>query len=338
MRARERCRWLLVALVAAAAVWFWVSGRPATRRSEPIPRVAPPGVGMQGVRAARGASTHRIPPLPDAAENGGSLRGTEVDGALPIDAGGHLIAAPDVVRLFDYFFLTSGEMSDAAIRRRIESEIAERLVEPARSEALALLERYMRYRTEAAQLYERKGDDTSPAARIAAIAELRREIFGEDAEALFGQDLGYAVVAAEMQQVALDPRLTPDERDQRLAELEESLPEEVRAARASAMAPRDLARDEAELRASGGSDEEIRALRVERFGADAADRLGDLDRRRAEWRERVDDFRRRRSVIQDDNTLTTKDRAAKIDDLLNDSFDSMERQRISALDRIELGR
>lgn len=318
----------------AAALWLLGGERPAAsrgRNSKPLPaaRRLLEGDGGEGRRLAREL------PLP---RQGGSssLRGTEVDGALSVAGDGHLVRTPDVLRFFDYFFSTTGEVADAEIRRRIEAEIAARLEEPARSEALSLLVKYVAYRDAAAQMYERTGADGSVAERIEAIASLRRDTFGDDAEALFGEDLRHAAVAARMQAVAADPSLDEDERVRRLDELETELPAELREARAAALAPLDLSRDEAALHAAGGSPEEIRALREERFGVEAADRLDELDRRRSEWRARVDDFRRERSAIAADPSLDASERQAAIDELLRDSFSEAERRRVAALDRIEL--
>ncbi len=337
MRKRGKLGWLAAAAMVAGLVWWW---RPEGSGYEPSGRVPPraPSELFRGRDGTVPAAAERLPPARELEADAKSLRGTEADGALPVDEAGHLVLSPDVIRFFDYFFLTSGEIPDAAIRRRVEAEIAVLVDEPARSEALDLLERYMSYRDAAAGLYARQGPDDSVVDRIEAIAQLRSDLFGDAAALLFGPDLEHAAVAAEMQKVASDPDLSEDERDLRLVELEQALPEEVRAARAAALAAVELQRDEAALRAAGGDQEEVRALREQRFGVEAADRLGELDRRRDEWRERVDEYRRRRSEIEADQGLSEAQRRARVEQLTSERFTETERKRVAALDRIELSR
>jgi lipase chaperone LimK len=95
-----------------------------------------------------------------------------------------------------------------------------------------------------------------------------------------------------------------------------------------------LRADEAKIRERGGSDGDIRRLRAERFGEEAAERLADLDRRRADWNVRVEDFRAERSRILADASLSEQERRTAVARLLAERFDEAERTRIEALDRI----
>ncbi len=325
-----------VAVVAVLAVVF-VLGRGDSPSESPPDRALHSALPRAPQRPITGAAA--LPPHRNDLEgDAGALRGTAVDGALPVDAGGHLIAAPDVIRFFDHFFVDSGDVDDAVIRRRIEAAIDARLDEPARGEARRLLERYLDYRAAAARLFAEGGAGDALGERVEAIAELRREAFGDEVDPLFGSELEHARIAAEMRAAAADPNLSAESRAARIDELDAQLPADVRAARERATAPLALARDEAALRAAGGGDAEIRTLREERFGTAAADRLAALDRERAEWRVRVDEFRRHRSAIEADEALPPEQRAARVEELLASDFSAAERQRLMALDRIELDR
>jgi lipase chaperone LimK len=129
-----------------------------------------------------------------------------------------------------------------------------------------------------------------------------------------------------------DQALSPDERERRLQALDQQLPPALRAARADAMVVVHLGEEEQQLRAAGASAEEIHALREQRFGAEAADRLDALDRERAGWQQRLDDYRRDRQAIDGNADLTAEARAQAIDALRAERFTPAERVRVEALD------
>ena len=129
---------------------------------------------------------------------------------------------------------------------------------------------------------------------------------------------------------------SPDERQRKLDELEQQLPASEREARADALGPVRLMHDEQQLQEAGASPEEIRTLREQQFGAEAADRLEALDRERAEWQQRLDDYRRARRAIEDDGSLSAAARAHAVDTLMDERFTPQERLRVEALDTIQL--
>ncbi len=323
------------ALAVIAALWIWPAEQVEPGRK--LQRLAAEPVGSTLRPPRRGEHGNRVPARAEPGE-WKSLRQTVPDGALASDESGNLILDPGVLRFFDYYFLASGEVADSVIVGRIEAEIEQRLEEPARSQAIDLLASYLDYRRRAAALYAASGDGETVEERILAIADLRSETFGDDAPLLFGEDLEYALVAAHIERTQSDASLSPEERERQVAALEAELPAEVVAARRAATAPLELSRDEAALRAAGGNQDEVQRLREDRFGAEAADRLAALDRRRNEWRGRVDQFRRQRSLIESDANLDPVAKQRAVDALIEDSFDENERLRVRALDRIELGR
>jgi lipase chaperone LimK len=133
--------------------------------------------------------------------------------------------------------------------------------------------------------------------------------------------------------VATDESRSAEERARDMVMLERQLPEDEREARAAALAPLQLGREEARLRAEGGSREEIRALRESYFGVDAAARLDALDRKRQAWQQRITTYREDRAAIEHDPALSADERAARVARLL-DGFTAAERMRFEALDHI----
>lgn len=286
------------------------------------------------------ATTSASPSRTIAEASAPSLRDTEVDGALGLDANGRFLPSREAIRFFDYFLSATGEESAAQIRARIEAEIARRLPPDAARDATDLLDRYLAFRAEGARV----ADDDRVAAsadlerRLQWIRELRRKHFGaEFAATLFGDDERAVEIAIEQRRVASDPSLSPAERAERIAVLEGSMPESARRAREAALVPARLAEQERALRENGASAGEIRALREETVGVEAADRLAALDERRAEWERRLAAYRRDRDAIAANASLDPAARDAAIETLRARDFDARERLRVRTIDEIELG-
>jgi lipase chaperone LimK len=295
----------------------------------PTPRRPPPALdvsGAGGLRRAQPSNGGEVGPLPH------SLEGTDVDGWLGSDDDGHLVVTPGARWFFDYFLSATGEESDDDIRARIIAEIEKRLPAPGAHEAVDLLDRYLGYRDRVRALQVSGAADDLPE-RLAQLHDIRRDIFGAaNAEVLFGEEEQVQAVDAQRRQLLDDESISPDDRERRLQALDQQLPPDVRAARAGAMAVVHLAEDEQQLRGAGASDQEIHALREQRFGAEAADRLDALDRERAVWQQRLDDYRHDRQAIDGNTDLTAAARAQAIDSLRAERFTSEERVHVQALD------
>lgn len=269
-----------------------------------------------------------------------SLRGTRTDGGLAVDADGRFVPTIDARRLFDYFLTASGEVSDADLAARVRLEITRRLAaEPAR-EATALFERYLAYRERVRALATADVPDLDDLdTRLATLIALRREMLGpQAADAFFAEEEADARRMLEARRIADDHSLSIEERAARVEQLfasaEADLPPDVREARATARLATTVRDAEAEIRAGGGGDAEIAAMRERLAGPEAAARLTELDRRRSAWQQRVAAFRDARARLQEDATLAPAARDAAIGRLLDESFTPAERRRVEALDRM----
>ncbi len=330
----------LVAL-AAAAVWLGRASSPyrGTARAD---RPADNADARRDAATTSGAGGRSPDAAPvDVAARPRSLRGTGVDGGLFVDAQGRFVPTRDARRLFDYFLTATGESPDGVIRARIVREIKRRLPPDAARDARSLLEDYLVYRERVrgvADADDPSDDDLD--ARLATLVALRREVLGAAAaEAFFADEEADARRLLEQRRIANDPSLPPEERAARIDALvaaeEATLPAETREARATARRATVLRAAEAEIRARGGSDAEVAAARERLVGPEASARLAALDRRRAEWRGRVDAFRAARDRLRADPALTPDAREAAVARLLAESFTPAERQRVEAVDRLD---
>lgn len=319
-------RWL----IAASVVGLSVTGVLGFTGSRPTPAGARESVSTPAhtarvpSRSAAGTKPTAEPraaePLPERLPP--SLEGTEVDGRLEADDEGHLILGPRVIALFDYFYMATGEEAESVIRARIAAHARKTLSEPALGEALALLDRYSAYREAARRLSP--AASATPEDRLRAIHDLRKAHFGDDAEALFGAEERSAKAAIDRAKAMKDDSLSPDERADRLAEIDDALPAAEREARESAKSVAQLREDEAALRANGADEAEIDRFRRGTLGDEAAARLRKLDEDRAAWKERLDTFRRDREArCHGDASCETA--------LLRSSFDDREQIRVRAI-------
>jgi len=328
----------LVVLATAGALLARTAPTPAPRdAAAPAPAL---------VRSDQAESDVASAPNAPVSDAGGalarprSLRGTRVDGGLVVDAAGHFVPTLDARRLFDYFLTATGEVPDDALRARIAREIARRLPAEAAREATALLDRYLVYRERVRALATADvPDDHDLDARLATLIALRRETLGPDAaEAFFAEEEADARRLLDSRRIANDPTLAPEDRAARIeavfATAEADLPTEVREARAASRLATALRGAENEVRARGGDAAEIAALRTRLVGPEAAARLAELDRTRADWQSRVDAFRAARTRILADPSLAATERDAAVARLGEESFTPAERRRVEALDRL----
>jgi lipase chaperone LimK len=327
----------LVALAAAGiGAWRIRGGDAPERRVETTSEARGGGTKGGGDRkasapparlAATNVDTREKSPFDEKAR---SLRGTSEDGALRVGPDGSLVLGPEILRLFDYYFTTEGEESDETIRARILAAIREQVDGPAAVQAAALLDQYLAYRKDKGGLELPKDEEADPTARLGALKKLRRKHFGEEtADALFGDEEREGEVAAEASRIRQDDTLTADERERRVAELEESLPKGAREAREAATLPL-RARAEADaMRAEGATDEDVHAKRAETLGVEAADRLAELDTQRAAWKARIEAFRKERDTLAAKTPDEAAFKAAE-QALLDRSFTPLEQRRVRA--------
>jgi lipase chaperone LimK len=313
---------MAVALLAGA---LWLARRGASPAPDPLAARA------EAVREAAQASPPPAPPDAPVA----SLRDTEVDGHLALD-GDRFRPDRAALRLFDYYLSASGEEPETSLRARIVAEIERRLPPAAAREALAFLDRYLAYRADARRMAadDRLAESADLERRLQWVRELRRKHFGAELAAqLFGDEERAVALAIERRRIAGDASLSPGERRARLEAFAREHPESALDAATIALRLRER---EAALRAAGAGDAELRALREEAVGPEAAERLAALDARRAEWRRRLDAYRAERDALRTDPALDDGERSARLEALRAERFDPIEQLRVRSLDEAEV--
>jgi lipase chaperone LimK len=234
-----------------------------------------------------------------------SLQGTRPDGAVHVAPDDSVVADAQLIELFDYYLSTVGERSPAAVRAEIERELDRTLRPPSAAAAKRVLARYIAYRQALAGLQADRtltGQDAAALKRrLNALRGLRAQYFSpREIAAIFGREDAANAEALARMEIREDRTLSAQQKQARLAALDAGLPADVRAARE---APLKIVRvqDEAErLRAGGAGEEDVFRLRAEVFGADAAQRLADVDSDEAAWKRRIDAYLAERRGLRDE--------------------------------------
>jgi lipase chaperone LimK len=255
-----------------------------------------------------------------------SLLGTRPDGAVHVAPDDSVVADAQLIELFDYYLSTVGEKSPAAVRAEIERELDRTLRPAAAAAAKRVLTRYSAYRLALAGVgADRRlaGQDAAALKRrLDALRGLRAQYFSQrEIAAIFGREDAANAEALARMAIRDDRTLDAQQKQARLAALDAGLPVDVRAARE---APLKIVRvqEEAErLRAGGAGEEDVFRLRAEAFGADAAQRLADVDREEAVWKRRIEAYLVQRRGLNDEAAVAA---------LRGRMFSEDEQRRLSA--------
>jgi lipase chaperone LimK len=315
---------LPTALVAAA-----LAAAALIALSEWRARLAPPASAAEAPAAAVPAAAAARAPVAFAP----SLAGTVPDGPAAA-AADVLVLEPALVRLFDYYLSAAGERSPAQIRAATEHEIDRRFGPRAAARAKDLFHRYLAFKqalsTQAPDLARgRRGVDVLRD-RFATMRAVRAGFFSDDeARALFGPDDAEANDALARMAIEQDPALAADQRRARLAALDAALPADVRAARAAPLLVTRLQEAAQQIRAAGGSEDDVYRMRAAAVSPEAANRLADLDREEAAWRARIADYLAQRSAAWAAGA-SDADREAAVAALRDRLFTPEEQRRLAA--------
>lgn len=268
-----------------------------------------------------------------------SLRGTEVDGVFSVDENGHLIATRSIRNIFDYFLSTLGEEPLEVIVARIRAYIHDRLTQPAAGEAEVILNGYLAYRQglqdlqQAPQPQQGQFDIYAIQAQKAEVAALRSQYLAADVvDAFFADEDAYDRYTLGRLEVMQNEDLTAQQRAVRLDALHQQLPEPLRQSLETANQYQNLQVADQACLEQGCSAQELRQVRAQIVGPEAADRLALLDQEEADWQQRLSSWYEQRSRILDNASLSEADRLLAVERERAALFADNEQIRVKALE------
>lgn len=313
---------LAAGIVLLAVVWLWRAGSHADGAAASSPAAASDVVSSASPLAGEREASSRVP--------NDSLRGTEVDGAITLDANGRPIADRGMRRLFDYFLARIGEQPLPAIRAALSAHLSGQFTPTVVAEVLDRYDAYIALTQELAVLSP-TGDDLKDAARLHA---LRRARLGDAiAEAWFGDEERYLQATLARRAILEDGSLDAARKAKALAALDASLDPAQRAGRLQTDAMNDAVAQTESFDAAAVPEAERFAEREKTYGREAAGRLAELDRDHAAWNSRLADFAAQRRRVLANPSLSGAARAQALQALLASRFDARERLRVDALTR-----
>lgn len=280
-----------------------------------------------------------------------TLEGTIMRQSLALDEAGNLRISADIQRIFD-FFLSAIEQEDlSVILLRIHEYLDYYLDSPALDQALAIMDQYVALkkalfefeleRTESLKaLIEGPGGLTGDSyialleEQLAAQKDLRSlHLDPQVHEAFYADEEIYDDYSLARMKVQADKALSDAEKQAKLAEIDAQAPQELVESRKEAQLTDILKQKTTALKASGGDEGDIKALRTEMLGPEAAERFEVLDQERAQWQQRVNDYLEQRSRILSAEGLSDQAKSQQINQLRQSRFDEREQIRVSVYEK-----
>jgi len=229
-------------------------------------------------------------------------------------------------QLFDYFLAAIGEEPLKNSIARLRQHITAELAEPARGQALSVLNQYLSYKQQLLELeetYARAPDLSALRQRLHAVQALRARVLDPEVhQAFFAIDEAYDRFSLERLAIRFDQGLDSDAKGRAIDQLRASLPAELQT---------ELREQTDALEQSGAGHEQVRQLRQQLVGSAAADRLDALDRQRQQWQQRVTAYQQARASIEASRGLDDVERQAAIERLEEQHFNASERLRLLAV-------
>ncbi|MDK3021762.1 lipase secretion chaperone [Cupriavidus taiwanensis] len=325
MTSSERVPRLWLALLpaaAAAAAVYWLTTPPAPA---PVPQ-------RLAAAVAAAPAAPETDPVPAGVAAWPSLSGVEMPAGPETDAAGNLRLTRALRTYFDYFL--SARHDAGGIDRLgpvVHDDIRRRVPQPAAGQAWQLWQRYVACLAEIEPQAARKplaeAGGTLDAAQVQQLRALlaqrnaaRQRWLPEVAQVWFGDEQAYDEAMLARLEIAAQAGLDDAQRRQRLAELDATLPEPLRAAREASARPQAISATIAALQAAGRSAQDIGAALAQAYGAEVAQRYQQQAQIEQSWQRRYDDYAARRAQIETFAGLSEQDRRQQLEALRREAF------------------
>lgn len=281
----------------------------------------------------------------------GTLDGTIMQQALVVDDEGNLRISSDIKRIFDFFLSTIEEEDLDVILNRIREYLDFTLDEPALSQANEIMNQYVALkkalfdfeveRSESLKTIMEQGGNYKGEAYLSLLKEqlqaqrdLRSLHLSPETHAAFYEDEeAYDSYSLARMEVNADKSLSEEEKQARFVEIDAQAPADIVEARKEAQVTDILKSKTQALKEQGASQQEIKALRTEMLGAEAAERFEVLDQERANWSQRIESYLQKRQAILKNEGLSEEAKQLQIQSLKQNDFDDREQIRLVVYER-----
>lgn len=280
-----------------------------------------------------------------------TLEGTIMQQALALDEDGNLRVSSDLKRIFDFFLSTIEEENLEIILKRIEEYLSYSLEEPALGQSLGIMNQYVAFkkalfdfeveRSETLQQIMTQNDADKGTMYLALLKEqlaaqkdMRSlHMSPEVHQAFYADEEAYDDYSLARMEVSANNALSEAEKQARYAEIDANAPADIVEARAEAQITDILKAKTETLKQQGASQQEIKQLRTDMLGVEAAERFETLDQERADWNQRIESYLQQRQAILENGGLSQDIKESQIHTLKEKSFDERERIRLVVYER-----
>jgi len=325
--------WLLFAVIVIVVLGFliWLAPNATDGSSNEQSTMRSSGHDMSAALTKSGLQSSTALPFVS-----NSQQDTEVNCQLALDPSNHLIVNEQTRNCFEYFITQYGEKNIDQIKQDFKAYIEQGYKEPALKQILDLWSRYLNYRVQLGSLKEpslSKEDPEYYRKIFGLMKNLRSQFFSDyEIEGLFGAENIYHEYTLNRMSIMADKSLNEVQKAQKLKELFAQLPEDWKENLEQLSKLEDLRKLTSEIKARGGSVEELRQMRINLVGVEATGRLEQLDQDRGNWKSRVNSYLEKRDGILKSNMSQSAQQQA-IQQLRDQQFsNSQEQLRLGAFE------
>ncbi|OJU91789.1 MAG: lipase chaperone [Acinetobacter sp. 38-8] len=314
---------LIACLLLLLALIYWIF-KPEPQNTQHVPnQQIQSQVSENGLVAS--PQNNQKGKMPELAS---SLRGTEIDCPIQVDANGKLILTVGIRSCFDYFFSSLGEKTETELIADIRQYLTATLPDTASSYASYLLDQYVAY-THALKNIKptgnfKTGDIEGYQKVIEQMYKVQQQFFNAaEINALFGNERNLNQFNIDQMRIHANKTLTAQQKAAELAKLIDQLPSTLADGVRVSMQFAELQQLTQEVREKGGSAQELRNMRESLLGPEAADRLEKVDQEEAGWQTQVNGYLAERDqILKSDASDASKQQS--INQLRNQSFGTKE--------------
>lgn len=227
--------------------------------------------------------------------NSTSQSGIDVNCQLQVTPQGNLIVNRQTKDCYEFFITQYGEKPLTQIKTDFKSYIDQQYQSPTHDQILDLWQRYLDYRQALGGLTQpinvAKDSVDYFRATDQLIQNLRQRYFSPvELTGLFGDENIYTDYTLERLAILDDKKLSESEKAVKLQALLNTLPEDLQNNIKQIQTLDTLHKLTASIKARGGTIQDIRQMRVNLVGAEAASRLEALDSERLNWKTQVTQY------------------------------------------------
>lgn len=289
---------LLVIIVCLAVLLFWLAPSQSTAEQTET---------AQRAEVQNHLLTSSMPAPTDQSRAfvSRSQQDTEVNCQLRLDNANRLIVNEQTRNCFEYFITQYGEKDLKQIKHDFKTYIQQNYKQPALGQIIDLWNRYINYREKLGDLQPpniEKEDPQYYQSIFANMKNLRKQLFSDyEIEGLFGTEDTYHEYTLNRMIVLADKSLTEAQKAQKLKDLFNQLPEDWKANLEQLNKLEDLRKLTADIKARGGSAQDIHQMRMNLVSPEATQRLEALDEQRNDWKDKVNQYLGERDNIMKSN-------------------------------------